>query len=530
MKRAVLFLLAVSFILVFSTAAMADFTDTSALESVQQAALKELSLRGVVNGYPDGTFRPAATVTRAEFAKMICVFAGQQQLLTSSLAFSDVPPQAWYFGWVSRAAEQNLVNGYPGSIFRPQNTITQQEIATVLVRLSGASTAGFSWPDDYIEAAQNAGAFKDIVFVGAAEASRMITCQMLYNMLPKPDTGEQPVPTETIQGLVTELSPGSVTIKTEDGANNTFTYAAGLLPEKLIVGSYLNIEATADKMLVKVGESIIPKKGVFRWDISLDGKSATIDDKKYDLTEATIFRAEYTLGKPYGSESFVSAGIMDANLLSLGGRLAAEMAVVVEAEDSRIITAYLVNASIVLIGGRLDVADGSYANSKGSGIYFLGRDAGLPMDLSSSSIGQGMPEQGWFIHYTLRDGVINTWQLLLDIENDYIADTTAILTNTGEDYPYAWVGTNGRAEQNPLTLLAERPRILSIGSGRNTMQLGADTNDCRNYWLADGCFIYEVAPNGKVTMGSRSSLTREQQVIALVSRSGDICYIFCFTD
>ena len=185
MKRAIaVFMILTLAIMLKTTAKAEDFSDTANLNNAEKAALTELFERGVINGYTDGSFRPAATVTRAEFAKMICILAGKSELNATVSSFKDVAAAHWFYGWVSRAAEQSLVNGYPDGTFLPQNSVSQQEIAAVLVRLSGVNTEGFKWPDDYIEAAQKAGVFKDIVFFGSAAGSRIITCQMLYNMLP----------------------------------------------------------------------------------------------------------------------------------------------------------------------------------------------------------------------------------------------------------------------------------------------------------------------------------------------------------
>jgi hypothetical protein len=529
MKRSASVLLALALILALSATAWAsgDFSDTAGLNSSQQAALKELSDRGVINGYPDGTFKPANNVTRAEFSKMLGVYTGQREIKSPISPFNDVFAADWFYGWVCRAKEDGLVNGYLDGTYKPQNSITQQEIATVLVRYSGVNTKDFGWPDDYIKAAQAAGAFDNIVFVGAAPASRIITCQMLYNMLPKQDAGEEPPPSATVRGIVTELAAGSVTIKDGKGASKTYTVSANLLPDKLILGSYLEL-AVSGQAVVKVAESILPKKGVFVWDVALDGSSAVIDDKKYDLKEADIFAVEYTLNKAYSSETFIKGGPMDREILSLGGRLAAEMAVVVEADGGKLIAAYLVNASIIVTGGRLDVVDGGYSSSKGKGVYFLGRDAGLPI-----KSGLSIPDEGVFIHYTLRDGEINTWQLLLDISNEKIYHAEDALKNARASDPSSWVGATGGRVSIPGgpgsfdNMDNYKAEVMSIGSGRQSVLLG--TNNV-NYWLAEGCLVYEVSPSGKIKQGSRSSIEKGQDVIALVSLDGEICYLFCFVD
>lgn len=190
MKHTIRAFLVVLLLLALSTGAWA-YTDTQALTETELAAVEALSDMGIVGGYTDGSFRPDADITRAEFAKMLCLFAAQEELAEPEQAFSDVPPAVWYYGWVSRATRQGWMTGYPGAEFKPQNSITQQEVAAVLLRLSGVDTTDFNWPDDYIAAAEQAGLTAEISFNGPAASSRLLVCRMLYQLLPQQDE-EQP--------------------------------------------------------------------------------------------------------------------------------------------------------------------------------------------------------------------------------------------------------------------------------------------------------------------------------------------------
>ena len=526
MKRSAVILLALVLLMLLTAAAGAidGFSDTAALNATEQAALKELSERGVVNGYPDGTFRPAAPITRAEFAKILCIYAGQTELRQEVLPFSDVVAADWFYGWVGRAWDWGWINGYKDGTYRPQNAITQQEVATVLVRLSGVDTKNFRWPDDYIEAAQEAGVYKGIVSVGAATASRIIACQMLYNMLPQQETVPEQPSNRTVRGLVMELGQDSLTIKDGKGVSKTYTVSAGLLPDKLIVGSYLEL-AVSGQAVDKVLKSILPKKGVFFWDVALDGKSAIIEGKKYDLTEAEIFSVEYTLNKPYSSETFIKGGPISRDTLSLGGRLAAEMAELVLSEDGQLLAAYLVNTSIIVTAGRLDVVDGPYSSAKGKGLYFVGREAGLPMDSSLA-----IPDSGQFIHYKLKNGEISAWLLLLDTKAGRIYPAEEALKNAAATDPSSWLGASGGRASVPIPdddMDNYKAEVQGVNSGRQSLQLGTDNV---SYWLAEGCLIYEVSPSGEIKQGSRSSIEKGQDVLALVNMEGEICYLFCFMD
>lgn len=520
MKHTLRILLALLLMLALCVPALA-FNDTGELSDSEQEALAALSGLGVIGGYPDGSFRPDATITRAEFAKMLGIFAGATELMAEENLFADVAPGSWYFGWVCRAAEQGWIRGYPGGEFRPQNSITQQEIAAVLVRLSGTNTTNFVWPGDYNTAAENAGILHDIAFAGAGEASRIIACQMFFNALTQKQEQEQPpLDTAQVRGIITQLGGGSLTLKNIKNAETTYAVKDNLLPDKLIPGSYVEL-TVAEGSVVTVTDSILAKKGAAYFDVALDGKSAVIDGKKYDIAEVDIFAVNYTLNKPYSTGTFTGGGAIDRDILSLGGRLAAEMAVLMTAEDGALKGIYLVNASVVITGGRVDVVEGAFSSIKGAGAYFLGRETGLPL-----ASGVTMPNSGDLIHYSLKNGEISGWSLLYTPGMQTLPNVAQILSSSYDDAPYAWVGANGRADTGPVSAL---PLVVSVGSGRRTLQLGIDESNCINYWLAEGCLIYEVK-NDKISQGDRDSIEKGRQVIALVNSSGDVCYLLCLMD
>lgn len=90
--------------------------------------------RNVLNGYPDGTMHPDSGVTRAEAVMMIGRlkgFDGKQQ----NTIFSDVPSSHKASGYIAAAAKAKLINGYPDGTYRPNNTITRAEMAFILSRL-----------------------------------------------------------------------------------------------------------------------------------------------------------------------------------------------------------------------------------------------------------------------------------------------------------------------------------------------------------------------------------------------------------
>lgn len=94
---------------------------------------------GIVNGYPQGDFRPNDSITRAEFVKLLSNIADSMgetitEDETASGKFSDVKSGEWFVPSVEWAAEAGLINGYEDGSFRPDAQITREEMATIIAR------------------------------------------------------------------------------------------------------------------------------------------------------------------------------------------------------------------------------------------------------------------------------------------------------------------------------------------------------------------------------------------------------------
>jgi hypothetical protein len=89
---------------------------------------------GILNGYPDGTFKPNGSITRAEFAAIAVrfEFSGDINLLPDVPSpFSDVSGH-WAEKYINLAAELGYVNGYSDGTFHPNAPITRAEAAKLL--------------------------------------------------------------------------------------------------------------------------------------------------------------------------------------------------------------------------------------------------------------------------------------------------------------------------------------------------------------------------------------------------------------
>jgi hypothetical protein len=114
-----------------------------------------LACQGIINGYPDGTFRPNNNVTRGQLSKIVSNSAGFNDPQTTQM-FQDVPPGSTFFDFIGRLASRGYINGYPCGFpgepcnppsnlpyFRPNTGATRGQIAKI-----DSNAAGYTDPPD----------------------------------------------------------------------------------------------------------------------------------------------------------------------------------------------------------------------------------------------------------------------------------------------------------------------------------------------------------------------------------------------
>ena len=107
------------------------FTDVSN-DAWYCSAVSTLSAMGIISGYPDATFRPNASITRAEFAAIATRFDVNGDKTPAS--FNDIADH-WAKDEIAVAANNGWVNGYEDGSFRPQNKITRAETMSLVNRV-----------------------------------------------------------------------------------------------------------------------------------------------------------------------------------------------------------------------------------------------------------------------------------------------------------------------------------------------------------------------------------------------------------
>lgn len=112
---------------------MSDVFPDIPAETELESAARILKNRGVVSGFPDGSFRPGDTINRAQAAKMLLL--GSEQRVDGdhiTVVAVDLPPGAWYTDYIAIASHLGIMQGYGNGVFRPAQTIIRSEFYKML--------------------------------------------------------------------------------------------------------------------------------------------------------------------------------------------------------------------------------------------------------------------------------------------------------------------------------------------------------------------------------------------------------------
>ncbi|MDD5041968.1 MAG: S-layer homology domain-containing protein [Candidatus Peribacteraceae bacterium] len=161
------------------------------------AAIRWGKASGVLSGYPDGTFQPDRTVNRAEFLKIVLA-ANDSDVSSASepTGFRDVNEDAWYASYIRYAKSQGIVQGYPDGSFKPEQPVNFAEalkMAYVALSISGDTSASGAWYEPYLSHAKNNDVlFSNNVNVGTG-MSRKDVVWIVWRLLDGTDTTDESV-------------------------------------------------------------------------------------------------------------------------------------------------------------------------------------------------------------------------------------------------------------------------------------------------------------------------------------------------
>ena len=178
-----------AFACAFTMFAGAAFTDEADIQA--KDAVNMLTALGVIEGYEDGSFNPDGVVTRAEMAKMIFVVRNNtiddSAYANNTSKLTDITNH-WAKGYIKFCESQGIIAGYGDNTFRPDATVTGVEAAKMLLVLAGydadkADLVGHDWSTNTLRYAGSAGILDDVNAGLESGLPRQYAAQMIYNTL-----------------------------------------------------------------------------------------------------------------------------------------------------------------------------------------------------------------------------------------------------------------------------------------------------------------------------------------------------------
>lgn len=120
-----------------NTAILERYADYNDISSHQSEAVASLTASGVFKGYPDNTFRPHDTITRAEFTASLLRYMNIEPYVNPEQPFSDVSEDHWARGYIDKAFEIGAVNGTDPGIFSPEEPVTVEQAMKIVTVVKG---------------------------------------------------------------------------------------------------------------------------------------------------------------------------------------------------------------------------------------------------------------------------------------------------------------------------------------------------------------------------------------------------------
>lgn len=355
--------------------AFSDVTDSAVAEAVSI-----LSGMGIVDGYSDGGYHPADTLTRAQFCKLAILLENRGDAAQTSAyrsLFSDLSSSHWAVGYVNLAYEEGLVSGYGDGNVGPDDPVTTAQAVTILLHVLGYEndSIGPFWPEDYLSKAAKLGLLDDVTAGDQQALNRGEAALLLYACL-KQETADGK---DYLSAWASSAVESAVVLSNDDesadgSADTALVYAGGSL------ANYRQTRQVPEALVGRRGTLLLDKSGkvcgfvpdetqmqrITLSAVDADGLTDTAG-RRYrpgndvavllDEEKTTYSQSWYDLeGRSTATLYYSAAGKIDLMVVGDGGRY-----------DGVLLTGYYESVSpnskspstVTLLGTTFDVADGA---------------------------------------------------------------------------------------------------------------------------------------------------------------------------
>lgn len=271
----------------FMAAPAFAYTDVS-----DNAAVTVVSEKGIMEGYEDGSFKPAEPITRAEFAKVAVLASNAKlgDLVTTELyfEFSDVKADGWYVENIQKVANMGLMKGDAEGTFRPNDTVSEAEVYTVMLRMLGYNLDNDSkkWPDNYLELAESLDAPLNKL-KPSAECNRAKVAEIVAWALETSTATDEESQAVAVSdyGVVTAANDTRITVYTMDGELKSLRNSGsnGELPT---AGQLVKFEATKAGVLKSLSAADVKTNDL--WEAAIKDGKIELNKKTYGFTKDAV--------------------------------------------------------------------------------------------------------------------------------------------------------------------------------------------------------------------------------------------------
>ncbi|MGH1392787.1 MAG: S-layer homology domain-containing protein [Trichormus sp.] len=197
------------FVVAAPSFAQTTFSDVSSNYWAAQF-IRELSQRGVIAGFPDGSFRPEEPVTRAQFAAMVNkAFSKAPQ--RQPIGFVDVPSNYWAYNAIQQVYTIGFLSGYPGNNFRPNENIPRQQVLVALANgLEYAPSGNVESTLQYFNDANNIAGYARSPIAAATEKQIVVNYPNLRFLSPTSTATRAQVAAFIYQALVSSNQASAI--------------------------------------------------------------------------------------------------------------------------------------------------------------------------------------------------------------------------------------------------------------------------------------------------------------------------------
>ncbi|RWZ59075.1 N-acetylmuramoyl-L-alanine amidase [Halobacillus fulvus] len=247
-----------------SASSLSDVPDRSSDE------INYLIGKGIIQGYPGGTFKPFVSVSRQEAATMV----GRALKLNGTkrtTVFPDVDRNSYASGYIQSAYEKGIITGYPSGTYKPQNNITRGEMAYLVSKAFNLTeTSGNQFSDvpdsgslsqaiDKVSTARIAQGYPS----GTYKPNRTITREEFSVMMARALNPEYKVDGETSSGKEYIVSTGVLNVRSGPSTSYSLIgklYEGAVVKVSSISGSWGKI--TYNGQTAYIHTDYIKEKGI----------------------------------------------------------------------------------------------------------------------------------------------------------------------------------------------------------------------------------------------------------------------------